>query len=91
MLEQKDGSVLIVLGDVSGKGLKAAMTVSLIVGALRTFTEYTQEPVEILRGLNRRLIGRGEGGLPPASCCVLNPVAWRRLGRCRPSGALSRW
>lgn len=69
VLEQKDGSALIVLGDVSGKGLKAAMTVSLIVGALRTFTEYTQEPVEILRGLNRRLIGRGEGGF--TTCLLL--------------------
>lgn len=30
-----DGSLLVVVGDVSGKGLKAAMTVSTIVGALR--------------------------------------------------------
>ncbi len=30
------GSTLILVGDVSGKGLRAAMTVSLIVGAVRT-------------------------------------------------------
>ena len=36
ILPGNDGSLLIVVGDVSGKGLKAAMTVSTIVGALRT-------------------------------------------------------
>lgn len=64
-----DAGALVVLGDVSGKGLKAAMVVSLIVGTLRTLAEYTQEPAEILRGLNRRLIGRTQGGF--ATCVVL--------------------
>ena len=63
-----DGSALIVLGDVSGKGLKAAMTVSLIVGSLRTLADYTQSPGEILTRLNRRLIGRTDGGF--ATCIV---------------------
>jgi hypothetical protein len=62
------GGALIVLGDVSGKGLKAAMTVSLIVGTLRTLADYTQSPAEILSGLNRRLIGRIDGGF--ATCLV---------------------
>jgi Stage II sporulation protein E (SpoIIE) len=57
-----DGGALIALGDVSGKGLKAAMTVSLIVGTLRTLAEYTQSPAAVLRGLNRRLLGRTDGG-----------------------------
>jgi hypothetical protein len=56
------GGALIALGDVSGKGLKAAMTVSLIVGTLRTLAEYTHSPAAILRGLNRRLLGRTDGG-----------------------------
>ena len=55
------GDTLIVLGDVSGKGLPAAMTVSLIVGALRTIVEFTSSPAEILASLNRRLHGRGSG------------------------------
>lgn len=50
--------VLVAVGDVSGKGLPAAMTVSLIVGTLRTLAEQTESPAEILRGLNRRLLGR---------------------------------
>jgi phosphoserine phosphatase RsbU/P len=52
---------LIVLGDVAGKGLPAAMTVSMLVGALRSLVETTGSPAEILAGLNRRLIGRGSG------------------------------
>lgn len=62
-------STLIVLGDVSGKGLRAAMTVSLIVGTLRTLVETTSRPAEILAGLNRRLCGRLHGGF--ATCLAL--------------------
>jgi Stage II sporulation protein E (SpoIIE) len=68
-----DASTLMVIGDVSGKGLKAAMTVSLIVGTLRTLADYTQEPVEILRGMNRRLCGRVRDGF--ATCVVLRVKA----------------
>jgi len=35
---------MILLGDVSGKGLKAAMTVSLIVGAARHTGEICSAP-----------------------------------------------
>jgi len=63
-----NGGALIVLGDVSGKGLKAAMTVSLIVGTLRTLADYTQSPAQILNGLNRRLLGRTDGGF--ATCVI---------------------
>ena len=52
---------LVVLGDVSGKGLPAAMTVSLIVGIVRTLAEFTSAPGAILAGLNTRLVGRGSG------------------------------
>ena len=53
---------LVVIGDVSGKGLAAAMTVSLIVGTLRTLAEREWAPEAILTGLNRRLLGRTPGG-----------------------------
>ncbi len=55
------GETLVVIGDVAGKGLPAALTVSLVVGTLRTLVEYTSSPSEILAGLNRRLYGRGTG------------------------------
>ena len=61
-----DGSTLLILGDVSGKGLRAAMAVSLIVGATRMIADYTSSPAEILAGLNRRLYNRMSGGFATA-------------------------
>jgi serine phosphatase RsbU (regulator of sigma subunit) len=63
------GSTLILLGDVSGKGLKAAMAVSLIVGALRALAEDHPDPADLLAQLNRRLAGRLQGGF--ATCLAL--------------------
>ena len=54
-------AALVVLGDVSGKGLQAAMTVSLLVGAVRAAAESSTAPGELLANLNRRLQGRGTG------------------------------
>jgi phosphoserine phosphatase RsbU/P len=54
-----DGSLLVVVGDVSGKGLRAAMTVSTIVGALRS--ESSRQPTHILANLNRVLVGHIDG------------------------------
>lgn len=70
IIPNPDGSAIIALADVSGKGLKAAMTVSLMVGTLRTLAEYTASPAAILEGLNRRLIGRTDGGF--STCIVLH-------------------
>ena len=55
------GGTLVVIGDVAGKGMPAALTVSLLVGTLRTLAEFTGSPAEILAHLNRRLYGRGPG------------------------------
>lgn len=65
----EDGSTIVVLGDVSGKGLMAAMTVSLIVGALRALVEEHPSPAELLTLLNRRLCGRLQGAF--ATCIIL--------------------
>jgi Stage II sporulation protein E (SpoIIE) len=62
------GSLLIVAGDVTGKGLKAGMLVALLVGAIRSTTETTTEPLAVLQALNRRLLGRGDA---QATCLVL--------------------
>ncbi len=63
------GGALIVIGDVSGKGMPAAMTVSLLVGTFRTLAHYTQSPGEILSAMNQRMIGRNSGGF--TTCLVL--------------------
>jgi hypothetical protein len=56
------GSTLIVLGDVSGKGIKAAMAVSFIVGTVCTLAKFTSSPGKLLAELNQRLFGRLDGG-----------------------------
>jgi len=55
-----DGSLLIVAGDVAGKGLKAGMLVALLVGAIRSTAELNPDPEIMLQALNRRLLGRGD-------------------------------
>jgi len=60
---------LVIIGDVSGKGLPAAMTVSLLVGTVRTLAHYTQSPGEILTAVNQRMLTRSHGGF--TTCLVL--------------------
>ena len=50
-----DGGLLVVIGDVAGKGLQAAMNVSMLMGALRSIKEHG--PAKILESLNRVLVG----------------------------------
>jgi phosphoserine phosphatase RsbU/P len=59
ILPAGEGGLLLVVGDVAGKGLPAAMLVSVLVGAIRGVAEYTQDPAELLASLNERLVGRG--------------------------------
>lgn len=70
ILPTADGGVLIVIGDVSGKGMPAAMAVSLLVGTFRTLAHYTQRPGEILTAMNQRMRGRSNGGF--TTCLVLH-------------------
>ncbi len=76
------GPTLIILGDVSGKGLKAAMNVSLIIGAFRTLAEIESRPTDILAGLNRRLVGRMLGGFTTALLLKVD-----RFGHCTVANA----
>ena len=63
------GSVLVIIGDVSGKGMPAAMTVSLLVGTVRTLAHYTQSPGAILAAMNARMLSRSHGGF--TTCLAL--------------------
>ena len=67
-----DGSVLLVVGDVTGKGLCAGMMVALIVGIVNTAAKEDPDPVAVLRTLNDRLCDRGHA---TATCLTL------RIGR----------
>jgi hypothetical protein len=59
IMPSNDGSLLVVVGDVSGKSLKAAMTVGAIIGALRGCP--VRKPAEVLAHLNRVLHGQITG------------------------------
>ncbi len=66
----EDGGLLVVVGDVSGKGLKAAMTVSAIMGSLHDYA--SSRPAEVLAHLNRVLHGRMDGFV---TCCAAHIAA----------------
>jgi hypothetical protein len=68
-----DGSALILVGDVSGKGLRAAMLGTLIVGGAGTLAHENLGPAEMLERLNRHLHGRTDGGFATCLCALLAP------------------
>jgi hypothetical protein len=61
ILPTGDNGFLLVLGDVAGKGLAAAMHVSMLVGVIRTVAPETTDPAVMLRKLHDRLVGRTSG------------------------------
>ena len=67
--DESASGVLVIIGDVSGKGMPAAMTVSLLVGTVSTLAHYTQSPGEILAAMNQRMLARSHGGF--TTCLVL--------------------
>jgi phosphoserine phosphatase RsbU/P len=71
VFEERDGAQLVVLGDVSGKGLKAAMTSTLALGALRTLANEGLRPGEVLTRLNRQMVETADGGFITCACVSL--------------------
>jgi serine phosphatase RsbU (regulator of sigma subunit) len=67
-----NGSILIVAGDVVGKGLPAGMLVALLVGAIRTSAHFDPDPLVVLKVLNQRLCGRSHAA---ATCLALRIAA----------------
>jgi phosphoserine phosphatase RsbU/P len=68
VLEQGDRGMLIVVGDVSGKGLKAAMTGTLAIGALQSLADERLAPAAILARLNRQIQRTQDGGFVTCLC-----------------------
>ena len=73
ILSAPQDSLFLVIGDVAGKGLPAAMLVSVLVGAIRGSSEYTSDPAELLAHLNRRLMGHMAGGFSTALAARIFP------------------
>ena len=70
VLTHPDDSTLIVLGDVSGKGVTAAFLVAVLIGAIRTRADESFDPLAMLHTLNARLIDRSEGHF--ATCLAMH-------------------
>lgn len=77
-----DGSTLLLLGDVSGHGLKAALSVSYVIGIVRVLAEFYPQPGPLLTELNHRLCGHMENGFVTCIAARIN-----RLGACCLSSA----
>ena len=73
VLELPDSSAWVVVGDVSGKGLKAAMTGTLAIGALRALAPEATGPAELLTRLNNRLAESQDGGFITCLCARICP------------------
>ena len=65
---ESTGSVLIIVGDVTGKGLQAGMLVALIVGALRAAVQHSSDPRRILQEVNAQLTERQSAS---ATCLMM--------------------
>jgi serine phosphatase RsbU (regulator of sigma subunit) len=63
---------VLAVGDVSGKGLKAAMTGMLAIGALRILAVEGLGPAAILMRLNSELVNTSNGGFVTCFCGVLD-------------------
>jgi hypothetical protein len=68
-----DGQTLVVIGDVSGKGLSAAMIVSMLIGMLRAISSITRDPSRILVELNSMLFEHKHSGFVTCLAARLDP------------------
>lgn len=71
VLPRSDRSILVVIGDVSGKGLQAAMMGTLAVGALRSMADEGVGPAETLKRLNNVLLRTPNRGFITCLCMIL--------------------
>jgi len=73
ILPREGGSVLVVIGDVGGKGLKAAMVGAIAVGALRSMTETGLTPAILLQRINETMVRGGERVFITCLCLEISP------------------
>lgn len=71
VLPRRDESILVVIGDVSGKGLQAAMVGTLVVGALRSIANEEIGPAETLKRLNNVLLKTQNSGFTTCLCMII--------------------
>ena len=72
VIRRGDNSTLVVIGDVSGKGLRAAMTGTLAVGVVRTLAAEDLEPAPLLTRMNREMAAAQMDGFITCLCVLLS-------------------
>jgi phosphoserine phosphatase RsbU/P len=88
VLPEPDGSTLILLGDVSGKGLRAAMIGTQIVGGFQALGRQCLSPAEILLALNDQLTASSDSGFATCLCARIAPHGDVHLAN---AGHLTPW
>ena len=79
VLRAADDRVVIALGDVSGKGIPAALFMAVAVTVLRTLARQIAAPDEILRRLNDELVEQNPRGMFVTLQCLVFDLANRRV------------
>jgi sigma-B regulation protein RsbU (phosphoserine phosphatase) len=70
----KDGGVGVLIADVSGHGIPAALSASMVKVAVRAQMERAGDPAEVLRGMNSILCGNLQGQFVSAGYLFLEPA-----------------
>ncbi|MGA8530591.1 MAG: PP2C family protein-serine/threonine phosphatase [Acidobacteriaceae bacterium] len=78
-LTRPDGTLLVVIGDVSGKGVSASMLVAVLVGAIRSQAEHSFDPQAMLATLNRRMLGRSGDHFATCQAAEIAPDGTLRM------------
>ncbi len=88
--ESKDGNYALILGDVTGKGVPAALLMAQILSEFRYLAPKETDPGKILTYLNSSLSVRSARGMfATAWCAVIYPANGSLLGRHASAGHLS--
>jgi sigma-B regulation protein RsbU (phosphoserine phosphatase) len=67
-----DGRVVVIVADVSGHGVPAALVASMVKVAFAAEVERYERPGEILGGINRALVGKFERAYVTACCAAID-------------------
>ena len=79
VLRASDDRLVIALGDVSGKGIPAALFMAVAVTVLRTLARHLVDPAEILRRLNDELVEQNPRGMFVTMQCLVFDLTARQV------------
>jgi len=82
VFEGKDGSITVVMGDVSGKGIAGALVMARVSADIRRLAPLMESPRHLIEQLNRRFFALCSDDLFVTAVCVTLDAASRRLTVC---------